>query len=336
MRLRALLLIIIGMVFAGRVAARYRRISFRGKVAIITGGSRGLGLALARELGREGVQLELLARDAEELERAASSLRAEGVSVHTWTCDICDQEQIERTIESIVQITRRIDLLINNAGVILVAPLENLRREDFDLAMRTHFWGSLDTTLASLPYLKQSHGCIINISSIGGRVAVPHLSAYCASKFALTGLSNALQSELRKDGVHVLTVCPGLMRTGSHFNAEFKGDREKEFTWFSLAATAPLTSINAERAARQIIAAAKAGKNELAITLQARFAIMAQALFPNIFALMMTFINRVLPHPKPNERKWKGSECHSPFVPSFLTKLGDRAAFRLNEHPGLM
>lgn len=315
---------------AAKLLPKSRR-SFGGKTAVITGGSRGLGLAIARELAKDGAHLELLARDAEELERAAASLRAKGATVGTWTCDLRDADQIKTTIAAIADQRGRIDLLVNNAGIILVAPLENMRVEDFGDAMLTHFWAPLHTTLAALPHLKRTAGAIVNIASIGGRLSVPHLAPYCASKFALVGLSDSLRSELKKDGICVTTVSPGLMRTGSHINAKFKGQQDLEFTWFSLGATLPLVSIGAERAARQIVAAAQERKAELTITLQARLAVIAQAVAPGLIARMLCLTNSLLPKARWNPKAYKGSECRSPLSPSILTTLGDRASARLNE-----
>lgn len=309
---------------------RRNRVSFKDKVVVITGGSRGLGLAMARELAREGARLHLLARSNDQLQRAAEDLRALGATVDTWPCDIREHGQIESTIHAIGQHSGRIDLLINNAGIILVAPLENLSSTDFDDAMRTHFWGPLHTTRAALPYLRHNQGRIVNIASIGGRLSVPHLAAYSASKFALVGLSDALRNELRAEGIRVTTVCPGLMRTGSHINAEFKGQGEKEFAWFSLGATMPLASISGERAARQILDAARNGQAELTITLQARAAVIAQAIAPNLTGSLMAFASRIMPDAAEGPSR-KGRECQSAISPSILTTLGDRASERLNE-----
>ena len=118
----------------------------------------------------------------------------------------------------------QIDVLVNNAGIIQVGPLDTMTAEDFRRALQTHFWGPLNTILAVLPQMRmRKAGRIVNISSLGGRVSIPHLLPYSASKFALVGLSKGLHSELRKEGITVTTVCPGLMRTGSPRNAEFKG-----------------------------------------------------------------------------------------------------------------
>ena len=160
----------------------------------------------------------------------------------------------------------QIDVLVNNAGVIQVGPIEVMTHEDFELAMQAHLWGPLNTILAVLPSMRQRReGRIVNISSIGGKVAVPHLVPYSASKFALVGLSKGLRAELMKDNVVVTTVCPGLMRTGSPRNADFKGQHRFEYAWFSISDALPLLTVSAENAARQIVQACKRGQAELVI-----------------------------------------------------------------------
>jgi NAD(P)-dependent dehydrogenase (short-subunit alcohol dehydrogenase family) len=310
--------------------------SFKDKVVIITGGSRGLGLALAREFASHGAQLALIARDEEELQRAAADLRNLGADATTWPCNLQDAREVERTIPAIAQKHSCINVLVNNAGMMLVAPLELMMKEDFEEAMALHFWAPYYVTRAALPYLRQnSESRIVNISSVGGRVAVPHMAPYCASKFALAGFSDAIRIELAAQGVRVTTASPGLMRTGSHVNASFKGDYAQEFAWFSLAAGMPLLSTNARRAARQIVAAARRGQPELTITLQARCLILAQAIIPNIFARILEGVNFVLPKATPGEGllKRKGYESQSAISPSLLTSLADQAAPRFNEGP---
>src|SRR5204862_4688180 len=134
-------------------------------------------------------------------------------------------------------------VLINNAGVITVGPFEDFSKADFDEAMAIHFWAALYTLKAALPHMRKAGGGrVVNISSIGGKVGVPHLAAYCASKFALTGFSQSIRAELAKDNIRVTTVAPGLMRTGSHVNAKFKGNHAAEFAWFSVSSGTPLIS----------------------------------------------------------------------------------------------
>jgi short-subunit dehydrogenase len=119
---------------------------------------------------------------------------------------------------------------------------------------------------------------------------------YSASKFALTGLSDGLRAELARDHIVVTTVCPGLMRIGSPINAVFKGQRSQEYSWFAIASSLPITTISADRAARQILTACRRGDAELVITVQAKFAVLARTLAPELFSDAMSLVHRLLPH----------------------------------------
>lgn len=230
------------------------RMNLQGRTALITGGSRGLGLAIARELGRLGAHVTLAARDAVELDAAREDLAGRGIGVSVLVCDLSDRGEGRRIVDTVVAERGRIDVLVNNAGIIKVGPVEHMHTADFEEAMELHFWAPLQTILAAVPVMKaQGGGRIVNISSIGGRIGVAHLVPYCASKFALAGLSAAMRGELVKDGIMVTTVSPGPMRTGSPFNAWFKGRHREEFAWFTVSDSMPLLTMDAARAARQIV-----------------------------------------------------------------------------------
>jgi NAD(P)-dependent dehydrogenase (short-subunit alcohol dehydrogenase family) len=294
---RSLLLTLGGLALAGCLISRATRrtCSFAGKVVLITGGSRGLGLVLARQLCAEGARVALLARDPDELARAREELVQRGGEVLTISCDLLEREQIDTAVQEIVDRFGGLDVVINNAGIIEIGPLEHMQREDFERAMNLHFWAPFDLITKALPHLRRrGGGRIVNIASIGGKMAVPHLAPYCASKFALVGLSDALRAELARDRIHVTTVTPGLMQTGSQGNARFRGDHLAEYTWFSLSTALPFASIKAERAAAQIISACRRGAPSLAIPFAARAAILGNALFPNITGSAMKVINAVL------------------------------------------
>lgn len=337
-----------GAVIAGGIAlgawvlarAWRRRVAydFTGRTVIITGGSRGLGLVMARELAREGANLVLAARDAAELARAAADIRARhpAASVLTVAADIRRRPDAERVIVSAVDRYGSVDVLINNAGVIQVGPIDHMQLADYEDAMRTHFWGPLFAVLAALPYMRQQGaGRIVNITSVGGRVAVPHLVPYSASKFALVGLSDGLRAELAREHIVVTTVCPGLMRTGSPVNATFKGRQPDEYAWFAISDSLPLVTIDARRAARQIIAACRQGDAELVITGAAKLAIIARTAAPELFAAAMSLVNRVLPGPAAagGDRPRRGRDSESPWAsPSAtLTAPTYRAAAANNE-----
>jgi short-subunit dehydrogenase len=220
----------------------------------------------------------------------------------------------------------RIDVLINNAGIIEVGPFEPMRRGDFEEAMAVHFWGPLHTMMAAIPEMKRHDGGrIVKVSSIGGKIGVPHLSAYCASKFALTGLSDSVRGEVAKDNVYVTTVCPGAMRTGSPFNAWFKGRHREEFTWFAISDSIPLVSTSAERAAAQIVDPCRHGDAELMITWPAKLAVIANAAMPEAVATIMALANRMLPPPTDasDDQRHSGWQSQSPLAPSRLTQADE-------------
>jgi short-subunit dehydrogenase len=327
----------IGAALLARGLRASRAIDFRDRSVVITG-ARGLGLVLARHLGREGARVTLAARDEAELERARQDLAQRGVDVTTTVCDVRNRDDAERLIRDVVSRAGRIDVLINNAGIIQVGPFEHMQRGDFEEAMAVHFWGPLQTMTAAIPEMKrQGGGRIVNISSIGGKIGVPHLTAYCSSKFALTGLSESLRGEIAKHNIYVTTVCPGMMRTGSPFNAWFKGRHREEFTWFAIADSLPLASISGERAAAQIVDACRHGDAELVITLPAKLAVIANAVMPEAVATAMQLANRVLPPPTGDgsgDERHSGWQSLSEWAPSKLTTLTDRAAAENNELPG--
>jgi NAD(P)-dependent dehydrogenase (short-subunit alcohol dehydrogenase family) len=288
---------------AGALAVRSQRrnaYSFAGKTVIITGGSRGLGLVMARQLAAEGARLALVARNTEELAKAADDIRSgiAGAEVLTVSADVTQREDAERAIAETRAQWGRIDVLINNAGIIQVGPIDHMKLSDYDDAMKTHFWGPLFMVTAALPEMRrQRAGRIVNISSIGGRIAVPHLVPYSASKFALVGLSDGLRAELASENIVVTTVCPGLMRTGSPLNASFKGQHANEYSWFAISSSVPGITIAAERAASQIINACRRGDAELVITPQAKLAVLVRTLAPELFSEMMSLVDRALPRP---------------------------------------
>lgn len=270
----------------------------RGKTVLLTGGSRGLGLALARELTREGANLVICARDESELDRAQTELRLKGGNVLAVTCDVTDAGQVKDLVARTVERFGSVDVLINNAGIIEVGPMESMTLEDFESAMKIHCYAPLHTIREVVPHMKQQgQGRIVNIASIGGKVAVPHLLPYTASKFALVGLSEGLRAELATHNITVTTVCPGLMRTGSAPHAVFKGQSQAEYAWFSTSSVLPMTTISAETAAQRIVDAMKNGRAEVVLSVPAWILDKVHGLAPGLTSSVLQWVNRFLPGP---------------------------------------
>jgi NAD(P)-dependent dehydrogenase (short-subunit alcohol dehydrogenase family) len=311
------------------LTSRRPRYDFENKVVLITGGSRGLGLVLARQLAGRGALIGLLARDALELARARRTIPSQSL-VQLLPGDVTQPSQVEQAVKTLVQRFGRIDVVINNAGQILSAPFDDTTDADFKALLDVHLWGTLHVTRATLPFLEREGGRIINICSIGGRIPVPHLSAYCASKFAQVGLSEVMAEELRAKGIRVTTILPGLMRTGSHRQAWFKGHHAGEYGMFSLIGGLPITSMGAERAARLILRAAAHGDAEAIIPFAVRQIAKAASMLPNTAIGVMAAANRVLPGPGskfPMQGRQVGLR---PAVAAAVT-LSERAAQRNNE-----
>ena len=323
------------------------RRELKGKVALVTGGSRGLGFAIARELALSGARLALTARDAEELDRARARLVASGCAapadVWLYACDVSEEPQVRDLVTAATGHFGRIDVLVNNAGIILVGPLENQTLDSFHQAMNINFFGALHTTLAVLPQmLARGNGAIVNIGSIGGKVAFPHLLPYVASKFAVTGWSQGLRAELTGKGIRVTTVSPGIMRTGSHVQARFTGNAEQEYRWFAAAASLPGTAANATVAARKIVTALAMGSAEVSIGLQAMLAARFSNVAPELTAALLSLANACLPEPPnpDNPEFWQADQSKSGkafrgSLPSVVERLGFKLIERYNQEYGV-
>ena len=176
--------------FTGSQLVKYaKKLDLCGKTVLITG-SRGLGLALAYELGRRGARIALCARDSEELERACDGLHREGIEAVWFPCDVTYKSEIEPLVRHVIERFGRLDILVNNGGEIQVGPLDSLEHSDFECAMDLMFWAPVNLTFAVLPEMtRRGGGHIVNITSVGGRVSIPHLLPYSCAKFAFAGFS---------------------------------------------------------------------------------------------------------------------------------------------------
>jgi NAD(P)-dependent dehydrogenase (short-subunit alcohol dehydrogenase family) len=278
-------------------------------VVLVTGGSRGLGLAIAsRFAAGAAVRLVLASRNVDELRQAQDTLLASHAHLrpedfYLVAADLSHPDECGRLIHEAIARFGRIDVLVNNAGIIEVGPIEAQPVEAFERAMQVNFFAALYTTWAALPHLRTQaplagsrRAAIVNISSVGGKIAVPHMLPYSASKFALTGFSEGLHAELRSKGIRVTTVCPGLMRSGGENHAKFVGEVAAEKRWFMFAAKTPGLSATTQHAANKIFHAVAQGRAEITITPQAWLAARFGGLCPESLQLANALTNRyVLP-----------------------------------------
>ena len=309
---------------AAALSARTNRQPAR-PVVLITGGGGGLGMALARRWARQDARLILNGRKADELEHARQTLLAEKTvldpnHILPVAADLTSADEATRLIDTALGHFGRIDVLINCAGIIEVGPIEDQPLDAFYRAMDANFYSALHTISAALPHLLRqqprnggSHrASIVNISSIGGKFAVPHMLPYVASKFALTGFSEGLHAELRAKGIRVTTVCPGLMRTGSQVRATFVGNVDQEKRWFDFSATTPVIAASVPHAANRIYNATAAGRAEITITPQAWLAARINGLAPALTSIAGSVANQlILPAPQAARFSTAGTRMRS-------------------------
>ena len=329
---------------AGLIATRYiarqqREIDWAGRTVLVTGGSRGLGLELARQLVDAGANVAICARDRQDLSRARRILkrrakhRGQKAKVLALPCDVTEPTQVKKTVATVTKSIGPIDALINNAGIIQVAPLAEMEQREYEEAINTHYWGPYYTIQAVLPGMRErGQGRIINIASVGGKVSLPHMHPYSASKHALVGLSEGYRTELLRENIYVTTVCPGLIRTGSPKNAVYKGQHREEQTWFTISDSLPGITMSSSETATAILEAGRYGKSTVVLSLPAKLLTALNGVAPQLVSEVSGVINRWLPDPGGiGDERASGEESASEWSPSFLTTLTQRAARRNNQ-----
>lgn len=185
-----------------------------GKVALITGSSRGIGLAIARSLGRLGAKLSLCSRNADKLERAAAEIRSEGVNAVTTAADVTRSSDIGMLVQKTEESLGAIDVLVNNAGIGYFGPFQGASESDWDGVLDTNLKAVFLLSKAVAPgMIERRTGHIINIASLAGKNAFAGGGIYCASKWGLLGLTECMAEDLRQYGIRVSAICPGSVAT---------------------------------------------------------------------------------------------------------------------------
>ena len=185
-----------------------------GQVALVTGGSRGIGLAIAARLGRMGARIAICARSAESLERAAEGLRRDAVETLAMAADVTRSAEVTALVERTRKSLGPVDILVNNAGVGIFGPVQALRESDWDAVLDTNLKAVFLVSKEVAPeMIRRRTGQIINISSLAGKNAFANGSIYCASKWGLLGLTYCMAEDLRTYGIRVSAVCPGTVAT---------------------------------------------------------------------------------------------------------------------------
>ena len=284
-----------GALFGWWAARRMRVQDLRGRVAIVTGGTRGLGERIARLLAEAGCSLAICARDRHEVKEAGLRLAGYGTSVMARHVDVSDPVAVGEFVSEVEAHFGRIDIVVNNAGIMQAGPLEDMRLSDFRECLAIDFWGVVYMSMAALPGMRRRRsGIICNITSIGGEVSVPHLLPYSCAKAAARAFSEGLTAELAGSGVRAVTVVPWLMRTGSVPHVFFKGQQDAEHAMFE-AAQLPVISVDADRAARRIVGAIARGEAHVSVGVMSSLVRELHALAPGLLSRLFGELRRLMP-----------------------------------------
>ena len=234
---------------------------FAGQTAFITGASSGIGAEVALQLAREGAKVAIIARREDRLEEIRKRIKEQGGDALALRCDVTDRAQIDAAVAKTVEKFGGIDLCLANAGFGITGSFAKLATEDYRRQFDTNFFGAIDTAYAVLPHLIEKKGRLGIVASVSGRLAAPGTSAYNASKFALVGLAETIYHELRKKGVSVTLINPGLIDSEIRLkdnDESLRPDRKDPVPGWLV--------MPAEKAARQILSALYKRKPEVVIT----------------------------------------------------------------------
>jgi dehydrogenase/reductase SDR family member 7B len=247
------------------------------KVVIITGGSSGIGKAMAVEFGSKGSKIVITGRNNEELQKAVTELSSAGISIRGFQADVSKEEDNKKMADFAIAAYGRIDVLINNAGISMRALFDEVDLDVVKKVMDINFYGVLYATKYCLPYIKQTNGSVVGISSIAGYRGLPGRTGYSASKFALNGFLEVLRTELLKTGVHVLTACPGF--TASNIR---KRSLTKDGSSQGESPRNEGNMMTAEECARHIYNATINRKRTLILTTQGKLAVFLNKWLPSL------------------------------------------------------
>lgn len=265
---------------------------------LITGGSQGIGRAIATRFAQAGYGIAIAARQAERLEAVAAALRSQfQVDVLSIPTDVQQPDQVQQLVQQAIDHFGTVDVLVNNAGVYSSGPVEQFSLEDWHQVLDTNLWGYIHTIHALLPHFIERHqGSIVNICSIGGKVPLPYLAPYATSKFAIAGLTQTLASELKPHNIHVCGIYPNIVQSNFMERAIFRGrddrDRQERRQQVEQTLQAPFVE-TPEKVASAVWHAVKHEKDSVLVG-SAKLAAGTNSLFPRLlqWILRKTFQHR--------------------------------------------
>src|SRR2546426_3520305 len=256
---------------------------FKDKVTLITGASSGIGRQLAIDLAARGASVIGCARSEKRLQETLLQMKRTNPSAAVFVCDVSDSKQVKAMVHKVLSQFGKIDILINNAGFGHYQSLTNLPLDSIEEMVRTNLLGTIHCTKEALPSMvERRSGHIVNVSSVSGKIGTPHMSSYCATKFALNGLSESLYHELKPLGTHVSVICPGPVRTNFRVLYDHLAPKPPSFMVLSV-----------DEVSRAVIRAIERRKFEVIIPRWLALACLVKALMPSFFRLVAAGVLRL-------------------------------------------
>jgi short-subunit dehydrogenase len=259
----------------------------KGAVVLITGASSGIGRAAAFAFAKEGAKLVLAARRRDQLEEVAAAVRSLGGEAVAVQTDVADRRQVEAAVNSAVSAFGRLNILVNNAGIGYYGMFEEMPLEEIEALWNVNMMGTIYATQAAIPLMrKQGGGQIINIASVAGKIGNPGNAIYCATKFAMVGMSEALRVELHGSGIEVSVICP--IGTNTEFFEASSARSKRDHR--------PMGPIQTpEKVARTIVRCAKRPRPEVIVFPPARILVLINALAPRLAGrILLSFRHKLL------------------------------------------
>lgn len=287
------------LVTAGAAAAVYawRRLPRRhtqGRTVLITGGSRGLGLELAREFLAAGARVALCARNQAELERARQRLAPAGEPVSIHVADISDPQDVDRLVSEVAERWGRLDILVNNAALFMSGPMALMRVEDYERILKVNLIGTIIVTETCRPYLERRGG-VITIVSAAGLLPAPHLAPYAVSKAGVSMYAQLLEVELADRGLETMAVYPSYMPTGVSYHADYRGAVAAEQHTVQRLMQVPFLAVDQRRGAGIIVDAWRYGRRVVIYPAVVRLSVMLTGLVPEFVLRIARRANRYYP-----------------------------------------
>ncbi len=268
---------------------------FREKVTVITGAGSGIGRATALAFAAQGADLVIVDKEEDRIAEAAKEIEARGARVLARKVDVSDRTQVEDLSKYVIKERSRVDILYNNAGIGVGGSFECTSLEEWERIFSINFWGVLYGIKAFLPHMiERRYGHIVNTSSLAGLCAIPGMSAYCSTKFAVAGLGEALRAEVRRYGIGVSTICPGVINTRvvadgcMNLREESRANRQAVVEFYKKFGWPP------ERVARAVLSAVRHNRSVVPVGPEAWFQWFGKRLSQKGYELASEFIGRFL------------------------------------------